>query len=392
MSYQIKAYREPDGIVLLDYDIADKQEAYRQAISDGYKIISARSKLNLFKKQSFSLTLFSQELLALLNAGLSLLEAIETLAEKESRPQAKKIYAEIIRKLHEGKSLSDVMERVPAIFPALYTATVRASEKTGDLKEALSRYLAYQGQIDIIKRKVVNASIYPALLMAVGGAVIVFLLAYVVPKFSRIYEDLNNDLPWLSRLLMEWGKLFEAHWLSISIFVMASIGALIYGLTRSAVQQKIIQKLFDLPALGERMRVYQLARFYRTTGMLLRGGIPAVTALNMVSNLLMQSRLRSNLDLARQHIEEGQTISQVLQEQNLTTEVAFRMLRVGERSGNLGEMMERIAAFYDDDIARWVDWVTRLFEPLLMVLIGLIIGIIVILMYMPILELAGSIQ
>jgi general secretion pathway protein F len=378
--------------VLLDYDIADKQEAYRQAESDGYKIISAKSKLNLFKKQTFSLILFSQELLALLNAGLSLLEAIETLAEKESRPEAKKIYTEIIRRLHEGKSLSDVMQRMPAIFPSLYTATVRASEKTGDLKEALSRYLAYQGQIDVIKRKVVNASIYPALLMAVGGAVIVFLLAYVVPKFSRIYEDLNNNLPWLSRLLMEWGKLFESHWLSISILGMMSLGALLYGLTRPAIQQKIIQKLFELPAVGERMRVYQLARFYRTTGMLLRGGVPAVTALNMVSGLLIQSHLRSNLDLAKQYIEEGQTISQAFHEQGLTTEVAFRMLRVGERSGNLGEMMERIAAFYDDDIARWVDWVTRLFEPLLMVLIGLIIGIIVILMYMPILELAGSIQ
>jgi general secretion pathway protein F len=139
------------------------------------------------------------------------------------------------------------------------------------------------------------------------------------------------------------------------------------------------------------MRLYQLARFYRTLGMLLRGGTPIVTALDMSAGLLSPA-LRGNLAEAAQAIREGRAMSDSMAEHNLTTAVAVRMLRVGERSGRMDEMMERIASFYDDEISRWVDWFTRLFEPLLMAFIGIVIGTIVVLMYLPVFELAGSIQ
>jgi general secretion pathway protein F len=139
------------------------------------------------------------------------------------------------------------------------------------------------------------------------------------------------------------------------------------------------------------MYLYQLARFYRSLGMLLRGGMPVVTALQMVSELLQLS-LRGKLTLATAVISEGQSISQAMERNDLTTPVALRMLRVGERTGRMGEMMERIASFYEEETARWVERFTKLFEPLLMVFIGLVIGTIVMLMYFPIFELAGSIQ
>ena len=146
-----------------------------------------------------------------------------------------------------------------------------------------------------------------------------------------------------------------------------------------------------LLAIGARLHLYQLARFYRSLGMLLRGGIPVVTALNMVSGLLQLS-LRERLVLASANIREGLPISESMASNGLTTPVALRMLRVGERSGKMGEMMERIASFYEDEMARWVERFTKLFEPLLMVFIGLLIGAVVVLMYLPIFELAGSIQ
>jgi general secretion pathway protein F len=150
-------------------------------------------------------------------------------------------------------------------------------------------------------------------------------------------------------------------------------------------------KLWQVPAVGERMRLYQLARFYRTLGMLLTAGMPAVVALDMASGLLTPA-LRDNLRQAAQWVREGRSMSEAMEEHHLTTPVALRMLRVGERTGNMGAMMERIASFYDEEMARWVDWFTRLFEPILMALIGVVIGGIVVLMYMPIFELAGSIQ
>ncbi len=394
MFYEIKAYRDPEGVVVLAYDAADFNDALQLAEAQGYRVISSKAKFAWRKptrRYRFPLGLFSQELLALLEAGLTLLDGIETLAGKEQHPQARKVYGELMRLLREGQPLSRAMEEFPSEFPALYVATIRASEKTGDIKEALSRYLAYQEKLDAVRKKVVNAAIYPTLLMIVGGLVIVFLLAYVVPRFSHVYEGLGNNLPFMSRMLLNWGRLFQANAIEILLAGVLIIAALSYVLTRRNTLHWVSRKLWRIPAIGERMRIYQLARFYRTLGMLLRGGIPLVTALGMVSGLL-QTNLRVNLHQARQAIREGQPISESLSKHGLTTEVAIRMLRVGERSGNLGEMMGRIASFYDEDIARWVEWFTRLFEPLLMIFIGLVIGTIVLLMYLPIFELAGAIQ
>jgi general secretion pathway protein F len=156
-------------------------------------------------------------------------------------------------------------------------------------------------------------------------------------------------------------------------------------------KRQIGDALWRLPAIGEHLKVYQLARFYRTIGMLLRGGMPLVGALDMGAELL-HPLLRERLVQAARAISEGRSVSQSMEAAGLTTPVALRMLAVGEKGGNMGEMLEQIAAFHDEELSRWVDWFTRMFEPILMALIGLIIGAIVILMYMPIFELAGGFQ
>jgi len=395
MSYEIKAYKAPQGTVRLQYEAANLQEALRRAEAEGYCIISYKTWAilpNFTRRYRFPLALFSQELLSLLEAGLPLLEAIETLAKKEQRPQAKEVYAGLNRLLSEGKPLSQAMQEFADVFPPLFVATIRASERTGDLRQALNRYLAYHGQLDAVRKKVTSAAIYPALLMIVGSLVILFLMAYVVPRFSRVYEDLGNDLPLMSRLLMGWGQLFEAYSGAITLAAILLFAGTGYALTRSGVRDWLQRKAWQIPSIGERLRLYQLARLYRTLGMLLNGGIPLVTALDMVAGLLSQPSMRANLHAARQRISEGQPISESMLQCGLTTEVAYRMLRVGERSGNLGEMTEKIAGFCDEEIARWVEWFTRLFEPLLMIFIGFVIGGIVLMMYMPVFELAGSIQ
>jgi general secretion pathway protein F len=335
--------------------------------------------------------LFSQELLSLLEAGLSLIEAMLALADKERHPEAKKVLDSIIARLYEGQTLSAALEEFPAIFPALYVASIRASEKTGGLGEALTRYVAYQTQLNFVKKKVISASIYPLVLMTVGGMVMLFLLAYVVPRFSSVYEGSRTKLPWMSQMLLKWGLLLQNNGMLLLLVAVVLLGAFGYSFSRQSVRAALLTKLWRIPALGERMHIYQLARFYRTLAMLLKGGIPVVSALDMVSGLL-QPALRGKLILASNSIREGQTISQSMEAHQLTTPVALSMLRVGERSGNMGEMMERIAAFHDEEMARWVDWFTKLFEPLLMATMGVVIGVIVVLMYMPIFDMAGSIE
>ena len=393
MDYEVRAVRGGE-IVSLIIVANHPSDAIEQAREKGYVPIHAKTQSTSFKfKQNkhFPLVLFSQELLALLEAGLNLVEAIEALAEKEIRAEAKHVLDALLQAIYEGQTFSAALNLMPNAFPMLYIATVRASEKTGDLPEALSRYVAYEHQLGLVRKKIISASIYPALLVCVGGLVIMFLLGFVVPKFSHIYEGTGGNLPFLSKVLLAWGTFIESYGKQMLIAVIVGVATLSYGLSLGAVRKWFTQLIWRIPALGERLRIFQLARFYRTLGMLLTGGTPIIPALESVSGLLQVS-LRSKMREASQAISHGQTISMAMESTGLTTPVALRMLRVGERGGKIGDMMERIAAFYDEELARWIDWFTKLFEPILMLVIGLVIGVVVLLLYMPIFELAGNIQ
>lgn len=398
MRFQVRAIDRAAGVTSLTLDAASPEAAAELVRRQGLAVLGVRTAREGGWKgwvpggsSAFPLGLFTQELLTLLESGLSVVEAMETLREKEVRPERQQLFGQLVEALYQGNSLSQALGQFPAAFPALYVATVQASERTGNLSEALGRYVVYQGQVDAVRRKMISASIYPALLIVVGGLVIAVLLGYVVPRFARIFEDLGRDLPYLSRLLLEWGKLVADHTVPLLVGTGMLLGGLAYGLLRAEARRWAGDRLMRIPAIGSRMRIYQLARFYRTLGMLLRGGIPIMAALDMTAGLL-QSGLRGELDKAARKIREGQAISLAMDEFGLTTPVSSRMLRVGERTGQMGEMMERIARFYDDEIARWVDWFIRLFEPVLMMIIGIAIGGIVVLMYFPIFELAGSIH
>lgn len=393
MNYQVKALKGRE-VVLLSISAIHADDAFAQVQARGYTPIIVQTKTHTLSEgvnKKFPLELFSQELLALLEAGLNLVEAIETLAEKDQGDEVKRTLDTLLQALYQGQTFSSALEMQSAVFPVLYIATVRASEKTGDLPEALGRYVSYEQQLGLVKKKIVSASIYPILLMGVGGLVILFLLGFVVPKFSRIYEGTGDNLPFLSQVLLAWGLYLENHGKELLMMTFISLGALGYGLSQAAVRKWMIQIIWRIPTLGDRLRVFQLARFYRTLGMLLKGGTSIIVAMESVAGLL-DAALQQKMKQASSAIKEGQTISLAMEQAGLTTPIALRMLRVGERGGKIGEMMERIASFYDDELSRWIDWFTKLFEPILMLLIGLVIGVVVLLLYMPIFELAGNIQ
>jgi len=394
MRFELKAIGPGGGVEAIDSQAPDQGSAVRQLEGRGYTVLSVRAKRSFGLPwpgggERFALVLFSQELRVLLNAGLPLVEAIDTLAQKERRDDSRALLERLSAVLREGQPLSAALQEFPQAFPLLYIATVRASEKTSDLSPALARYVAYAVQLEAIRKRVVNASIYPMLLIAVGGLVSLFLLLYVVPRFGHIYADRGGDLPMFSRLLLGFGQAVNAQGVLVLGVLAALLAASVY--LWQANRTRIGDALWRLPAIGERLKVYQLARFYRTIGMLLRGGMPLVAALDMGASLL-HPVLRQRLVAASRAISEGRNVSQSMDANGLTTPVALRMLAVGEKSGNMGEMLEQIAGFHDEELARWVDWFTRLFEPILMALIGLVIGAIVILMYMPIFELAGNLQ
>jgi len=394
VEFRIKALDASASVVSCVIDAVDEADARRQLALRQLKIISlepVRRLRRLFQAPQLQIAVFSQQLVSLLEAGLSLVEALEALAQKESNAGTKHTLDRILARLYEGQTLAAAIAEHPATFPDLYVASVRASEKTGALREALTRYIAYQEQADTLRKTLVNACIYPAVLLVAGLLVTLFLMGYVVPRFSSIYEDVGTELPLASRLLLEWGKLIDAHAALVTAGVVGGLAGAIYGLARPTVRTAAGAWLARIPAIGRQLHVYQLARLYRTVGMLVRGGMPAVPALRMSGGVVLAGA-RAAYAAATRAVTEGQSLADAMERNGLTTPVAARMLRVGERSGNMGEMMERIADFCDEELGRWVAVMTRLIEPVLMIVIGLVIGVIVVLMYFPIFQLAGSIR
>lgn len=398
MKFELKVLQDAQ-VSVLTLEAADAQAATKQAQSRGYGVLRVRATSAAragvlswpLAAQAFNVSLFSQELLALLESGLSLIEAIEGLAEKEQHDRSRSVLEQLRAALYEGLPLSQALAQQPDTFSPLYIALIRASERTGDMAQALKRHVAYQTQVDVIRKKIISASIYPLLLIVVGGLVVLFLLGYVVPRFSSIYESGGQNLPWASRMLLQWGQLLQGHG-ELVLFATAGLcAALLLIFSRPAVRGWLMQRIWQIPSLGEALRIYQLARFYRTLGMLLQGGIPLMTALAMVQSLLPE-KMQQALSQVIRDVREGKLLSSAMEAYGLTTSIASRMLRVGERSGQLDEMLSRIGVFYDEDTARRVEWLSKLLEPALMVLIGLIVGLVVVLMYMPIFELAGAIE
>jgi general secretion pathway protein F len=394
MRFEVHAVDAQQQIVALTLEAASEAAARERARGRGLEVFSVASRslaLALPRRSHFSALLFSRELKSLLGAGLNLVEALQTLTEKEAAGERSQVLAAIVEALHRGEPFSQALAGLPQVFSPLYVATVKAAERTGGIAEALARYVAYQEELERVKKKVVSASIYPAILLGVGVLVLGFLMFYVVPRFAGVYEDMAGTLPFFSQLLLAFGRFVGNNAVLMLSTLVCLVGISIWAFANASFRAWLNTRLWQLPGLGSRMKVYQLSRLYRTAGMLLRAGIPAVRALEMVDGLL-SAHLRPPLAQARRLIEEGRSMSAAFGAAGLATPVASRMMAVGERSGDMGAMLGEIARFHDEEVARYVDWFTRAFEPVLMAVLGLAVGLVVVLMYMPIFELAGSIQ
>ncbi len=395
MTYLLKVLRDDEEIVSLLVEADSEAGAEQVARTRGYAVLDIRRRveiagIRLGPKARFSPLLFSQELLALLAAGLSLVEALHALTTKR-RYAGDGIVEGLAKALTDGRSFSAAIAGYPQYFSPLHIATVEASERTGSLQEALRRYVDYQEQMDRMRKKVVSACMYPALLALVGMLVVLFLLFYVVPRFSKVYESFSGDLPFFSRLLIGVGRLIGDNGWFIGLALATGVLGAVVAIRTPSVRKRLSVFLATIPAVAENLLLYEITRLYRTLGMLLKAGVPVTQAMLMVKPLL-DAASRPDLERAHRAISDGQSISAAMTQAGLVTPIGERMLLVGEKTGNMGSMMERLAQFHEEDLARWIENFAKLFEPLLMLALGLMVGAIVVLMYMPIFELATVIQ
>jgi general secretion pathway protein F len=399
--FNIVARSSSGSMHALRISATDAAMATRIAERDGLRVLSCvagRTSLLPWSKTRrphtrvrLDVALFSHELASLLDAGLGIVDAIDTLAGKERSSETNQVLSHLVQALKEGQNLSTVMAGMPTIFPPLLVASVASSEQTGDMAAALRRYASNFETLRNLRSKAIGAAVYPLVLLAVGMLVVAFLLGIVVPKFSQLIEASRSEIPFASRMLMGIGNAINLHpqfALSLILVTCIMIAAGIYHASTAGWNLSFIQ---HLPVAGRLIRMFRHAQFYRTGSMLIEGGIPAVRAFEMSGSLLSPED-RRKLEQAIASIWEGASIGTALQNAGLADSVTLRMLAVAQRTGKLADILARIASFQEIALTRAIDVAARLFEPALMLFIGLLIGAIVVLMYLPIFDLASSLQ
>jgi general secretion pathway protein F len=346
------------------------------------------------KAQSIDELIFCSQLKSLVAAGLTLQESIDAL-QMSSSSKASSLLSKIIKEnLAKGLPLSSCLaiasNSVLGLSPLLISMT-KASEETSELAQALTRYATYAQQVDVVKQKIKSALIYPTFLLAVGGVVILFLLLFVVPRFAGIYDSVRVDLPLAARMLLTWGQWVKTHGLALLFSGGLFVTLILWLVTQPAVKRKVIDYFLNLAKLKDIVTSIQLARFYRTLAMLLAGGVALKPALVQLASGA-KSGLAKSIHQVLVALDEGKTLTASLETQGLFISVGKSLISAGEASGNLATMLTEAAVFIEEESFRKVDKWMRLLEPGLMTILGLIIGLIVVLMYMPIFELAGSLQ
>lgn len=394
MLYDIRALDPATQAVLsTTVEALDERDARAQLAARQLQPISLKPRggLVLRRAEPFPVLLFAQELHALVGAGLTLIESLEAFVEKERQPTTRAVLERLVSALREGRRFSAALRAQGPVFPPLFVGIVEAAEGTGDLPGALERYVSYAQRLQALRQRVVSAMIYPAILLGVGSLVGLFLMGWVVPRFAAVYKSGQRELPWGSRVLLDWGEFAGANAAPLAAGLVLAGLLLALWLRQVSRRDGWARLAARLPGAARWLELMTLARLYLTLGLLLKGGLPVPQALGLARSTLPPSRAAA-ADAVAARIAEGWPLSQAMDAAGLATPIALRFLRAGERSGQLAEMLNRAAVYHDAETARWIERFSRSFEPLLMAAIGAVIGLVVLLLYMPIFDLAGSLQ
>ncbi|MFP3569659.1 type II secretion system F family protein [Paraburkholderia sp. SIMBA_030] len=400
MKYLLRVFDTSGSVQTLRVDCDSSAAATALARSRGLRVVSVRADARGARRRAgwsampgsrFNVELFARELAALLEAGVGVVDALRTLGGNERREASAVVYRDLLRQLEEGQSLSAALEHASHVFPPVLVACVKASEQTGGLADSLTRYSRNSALLHELRGRVVSAAIYPSVLLLVGAAVVLFLLGFVVPRFATLLEHSGRELPLLSQLLMAWGGMVHAHGTELVAGLAVLTVTTVLALRRPAARNWIADRMLALPGIGQHFRVFRQSQFFRTTAMLVDGGIPAVRAFDLARGLVSRAD-QVAVAAAMQQVRNGTKMSDAFQQTGLANAITYRLLTVAEKTGGLGPVLDRIAAFQEAQVSRTIDLISRLIEPAMMIFIGVVIGGIVVLMYMPIFEIASSIQ
>src|SRR3954462_6648557 len=341
------------------------------------------------KVSSREFLVFNQELATLLKAGMPLVQSLDILRSRITNPTFKTVLDDVFERVRAGSALSEAFEVHGALFPGVYTASLLAGEKSGNLEQVLRRYVSYVKVVSSVRRKTVSALVYPAILVLLSLIVVTVIVVKVVPEFGNFYNQFGKELPLSTRFIVGLSA-FVTSYFVLTLGALAAVVVLSWWWVKQPGQRARLDRLvLKLPMLGPIAQKFSTSQGARTLATLLGGGIPLVNALEVTSRSLSNQYMAGELTIAAQQVREGRSLAATLQESGSFPDVAFKMVEVGESTGALQEMLNSLADFYDEEIETEVSRFITLVEPVLLGVMGLVIAVVVLALYMPLFELSS---
>jgi type IV pilus assembly protein PilC len=335
--------------------------------------------------------LFNQELLALAKAGLPILQSFDIMLERQKDARFREVLSDIREKLKSGVALSDAFASYGDLFPPIYSTSLRAGERSGDLEGVLRRFLRYQKMMVALRKRVVGAMIYPIILLTMTTAMVTIMLTVVIPKFTEFFAGFDADLPWFTRLIITFAVALRKNFF-VALLVVAISAMLLRQW--AATSGRIAWDRFKLhvPLLGSIFRSVAAMQFTQSLGTLLGGGTPMVPAIEIASQSIGNRMVSTTVAGIVQHVREGEPLWRSLESTEVIGDLAVEMIKVGESTGALTEMLANVSEFYDEEIEGKLSRMVAAFEPMILVFMGLVIATLLYAFYLPLFRLSSVAQ
>lgn len=338
------------------------------------------------------LVLFTRQLATMIDSGIPLPQAFEILYEQISRPYFKKVIYAVKEDIEAGESLSNALSKFPTVFSPLYIHMIKAGEASGALSEILERLASYLESANTLATKVRSAMVYPVAVLIVASLITAGLLIFVVPIFKDLFESLGGELPLPTRILMATSDILRHY----ALIVVIVIGVLVFALLKAINTEKgryvFDSLLLKLPVIGDLLKKVAIAKFARTFATLMKSGVPILDSLEIVAKVSGNKVIEQNLLRAKEGVKEGESISKPLEKAGIFPPMVYRMVAVGEQTGELEKMLNKISDFYEEQVNAAIEALTSVMEPIIMVVLGGLIGGIVISLYLPVFNISKLLQ
>jgi type IV pilus assembly protein PilC len=393
----------PDGRVLEEIRLArDERTARTDLERAGYRVFEIRRRGLRLSLPSVrlgrraiplrELLFFNQELAGLLHAGLPLLHALGMLIERQRNPELKEVLIDVHEKVRSGEELSDAFRAQGDRFPPLYASTLHAGERSGELEQVIRRFIRYLRLMLDVRKRIVSALVYPTLLVILSATMIAVMMVVVIPRFEIFYDAMDVELPVLTQGILSV-SLFLKRWAALLFagLVAAVVAGRYWSRTPVGSRQVDAIKL-RLPLAGAILHRFSIAELCRSLSTLLAGGLPLVQSLQVATTSVGNAHLRAKLEPVVSKVREGQALYEALEETRVVPDLTIDLVKVGEATGSLDEMLGNVADFFDEEIETRIQRLLSLVEPMMLVFMGLIVSLLLIAMYLPLFSVLGKLQ